>query len=101
MAVNNQFNPETAAVEVAECIKTKINTYSVTLECALESLEHFDEKMKSEKWDALVAKYNADETKNVISTNKDTWTIHWEEIVINKTKSVGLTEEEKLINSGN
>lgn len=38
--------------------------------------------MKSKKWDELVAKYNADKTKNVISANKETWTIDWEEVVM-------------------
>lgn len=97
LAVNNSFDPQEASYEIAECIKTKINTYSLKMECVVDGLEHMDEEMMNDKWNALVRSFEADATKTNVKTDKSTWSITYDEVEIHEKVGVRETGEDYLL----
>lgn len=98
MAVENQFDPIEASVEIAECIKTKVNTFSLKMECAVEGLEHMDKEMMDKKWKQMVKQFRKDPTKTNIRVDKSTWTIQYDEVEISENVVVSKNKEDYLLN---
>ena len=88
LSVANHFDPVEASVSIAECIKTKVNSFSLKMECAVEGLEHMDNDMMNKHWDDMVASYMNDTTKTNVKAHKETWTITFDEVEVNEREVV-------------
>lgn len=98
LAVNNPFNPVEASYEIAECIKTKTNTFSLKMECAVEGLQHMDKEMMNRQWYVIVDKYNRDPSITNLKTDKSTWTITYDRVELSEIVSVKTEDEDFLLN---
>lgn len=98
LAIENTFDPVEKSVEIAECIKTKINTYSLKLECAVDGLENIDMPKMRQHWDHVVAAYRKNENYKNVVANMDTWTITYEEVEVDESIKYKINEEDYQLN---